>query len=143
MAKDGEGATKLVEIIVEGAQSETGAKTIAMKVANSPLVKTAIFGNDVNWGRILCAVGYAGVPFNPNKVDLILGGRKENDMNYKNIILVKNGVGTNYSESKAKSILSHPEIQLIINLHQGKAFSIVWTCDLSLDYVKINASYRS
>ena len=143
IAKDGEGATKFVEILVEGAKTEKDALVAAKTVANSPLVKTAIFGTDANWGRILCAVGYSGIPINPDKVDITLGGKNEDDKEYKTLKLVKNGMGTGYDEPQAKKLLSHPEILILIDLKQGKAGSYAWTCDFSLDYVKINASYRS
>lgn len=143
IAKDGEGATKLVEIIVEGAKSNKDALTAAKAVANSPLVKTAIFGTDANWGRILCAVGYCGITLDPEKVDISIGGRKNDEEDYKVLTLVKKGKGAGYDEADAKKSLSYPEILILINLNAGKASSYYWTCDLSLDYVKINASYRS
>lgn len=143
IAKDGEGATKLIEVLVNQGKSAKEARQIAMTVANSPLVKTAIFGTDANWGRILCAVGYSGIPIHPEKIAIILGGKKENEKSYKKVVLVKNGISSGYDESKAKEILSNPEILVEINLHQGKSSTTIWTCDFSLDYVKINASYRS
>ncbi len=143
IAKDGEGATKLIEVMVNQGKSTDASRQIALAVANSPLVKTAVFGRDANWGRILCAVGYSGIPIHPDKITIVLGGKKENDKSYKKVVLVKNGIGSGYDESKAKEILSHPEILIEINLHQGKSSSTIWTCDFSLDYVKINASYRS
>lgn len=143
IAKDGEGATKLIEVVVNQGKSAKETRQIAMTVANSPLVKTAVFGTDANWGRILCAVGYSGIPIHPEKVGIILGGKKENEKSYKKVVLVKNGISSGYDESKAKEILSNPEILIEINLHQGKSSSTIWTCDFSLDYVKINASYRS
>jgi glutamate N-acetyltransferase / amino-acid N-acetyltransferase len=143
IAKDGEGATKLVEVIVEGAKTKAAAFTAAKSVANSPLVKTAIFGTDANWGRILCAVGYCGVKIDPEKVDITIGGRHDGDDDYHSLQLVKKGMGSGYDETAAKKILNYEEIQIVIDLHQGEASSYMWTCDFSLDYVKINASYRS
>jgi glutamate N-acetyltransferase/amino-acid N-acetyltransferase len=143
IAKDGEGATKLVEIIVEGAKTNSDALAAAKAVANSPLVKTAIFGTDANWGRILCAVGYCGIKLDPEKVDISIGGRKNDTEDFEGLTLVKKGKGSGYDEAEAKEVLKHPEILIHINLNAGKASSYYWTCDFTLDYVKINASYRS
>jgi glutamate N-acetyltransferase/amino-acid N-acetyltransferase len=133
LAKDGEGATKLVEIKVSGAKAEIDAKKIAYTIANSPLVKTAVFGCDANWGRILAATGRAGIKIDPLKVDIYFGKLR----------LVKNGAPAGYSEKLAKNILSKKEVVISINLNSGKRSASYYTCDLSFDYIKINASYRS
>jgi glutamate N-acetyltransferase / amino-acid N-acetyltransferase len=133
MAADGEGATKLVEIKVRNASSENAAKKIAETVATSPLVKTAMFGNDANWGRIIAAAGRAGVKFNPNRTDIFIGG----------LLVLRNGAPADFSEAKAKKILQQKKVVIIIDLKQGKSSSTYYTCDFSFDYVKINASYRS
>jgi glutamate N-acetyltransferase/amino-acid N-acetyltransferase len=134
LIKDGEGATKLVEIIVKGALSDTDAYKIAGIVANSNLVKTAFFGEDANWGRIVAAAGRADVPVNPDKIDIF----------FDDIMMVKNGLGCGKaSEAESTKVLKKPEFTVLIDLHQGKGFSSVLTCDFSIDYVKINADYRS
>ncbi len=130
---DGEGATKLLQIKVQNALSQEDAKLAAKAVAHSPLVKTAFFGEDANWGRILCAVGYSGSTVDPNKTDLYLG----------NWQIVKNGQGTDISESVLAPILKEREIEITIDLNLGDSEYIFQTTDLSYDYVKINGSYRS
>jgi glutamate N-acetyltransferase/amino-acid N-acetyltransferase len=133
MAKDGEGATKLVEIIVDGAQDEADAYKAVSAVAKSPLVKTAIFGEDANWGRIITAAGYSGAAFDPNLIDIYIG----------DILVCRNGTVVNFDESAAKKVLKQKEITIKINLKKGKVSDRIWTCDFSYDYVKINGSYRS
>lgn len=133
IARDGEGATKLVEVCVQNAVSFAEAKKVAMSVANSNLVKTAIFGEDANWGRIICAVGYSGVKVYPDKIDIYLGDQK----------MAENGVGLNFSEERAREILQRDHVIININLHMGEAVATAWTCDFSYDYVKINADYRT
>ncbi|HWF44158.1 MAG TPA: bifunctional glutamate N-acetyltransferase/amino-acid acetyltransferase ArgJ [Candidatus Kapabacteria bacterium] len=133
IARDGEGATKLVEIIVNGARTEREALTAARSVANSNLVKTAIHGADANWGRILAAVGYSGIDFDPMNVELYFGDLPILEKNYGIVI----------DEAKAKEIFSKENITITINLNQGKESANFWTCDLSKEYVHINASYRS
>jgi glutamate N-acetyltransferase/amino-acid N-acetyltransferase len=134
VVKDGEGATKLIEILIRGARSIEEAKQAAYAVAHSPLVKTAFFGEDANWGRILCALGYSGVHIDPNKVDLF----------FDKAPIVKKGIGVgSRSEEKAGQILKKKSFKVTVDLHQGKSQFSVLTTDLSLDYVKINASYRS
>jgi len=133
MAKDGEGATKLVEVIVDGAQDEADAYKVVSAVAKSPLVKTAIFGEDANWGRIITATGYSGASFDPNLTDIYIG----------NLLVCRNGTAVNFDESAAKAILKQKEITIKINLKKGKVSDRIWTCDFSYDYVKINGSYRS
>jgi glutamate N-acetyltransferase/amino-acid N-acetyltransferase len=133
IAKDGEGATKLIEVLVKGANTELDAYTIASAIAKSPLVKTAMFGEDANCGRILTAAGYSGVKFDPNKVDVYIG----------ELLAYENGVALPFDEAAAKEILKKDEVQLTIDLKTGDAFERMWTCDFSYDYVKINGSYRS
>ncbi len=134
VVKDGEGATKLVEILIRKARNIEEAKQAAYAVAHSPLVKTAFFGEDANWGRILCALGYSGVHIDPNKIDLF----------FDNAPVVKKGTGVGPRlEAKAGQTLKKKSFKVTVDLHQGKSQFSVLTTDLSLDYVKINASYRS
>jgi glutamate N-acetyltransferase / amino-acid N-acetyltransferase len=133
MAKDGEGATKLIEVIVDGAGDEADAYKVVSAVAKSPLVKTAIFGEDANWGRIITATGYSGASFDPNLTDIYIG----------NLLVCRNGSAVNFDESAAKEILKQKEITIKINLKKGKVSDRIWTCDFSYDYIKINGSYRS
>lgn len=137
MAGDGEGATKLLEVKVVNAVSKTEAITLSKSVATSSLVKTAVYGNDANWGRILCALGYAGVDFDPEKVDLYI---ESVDGKLK---LVEDGIEADYSEEYATKILSGKEVCAIIDMKMGEAMATAWGCDLTYDYIKINADYRS
>lgn len=137
MAADGEGATKLFEVQVLGAGSQEEAVIISKSIITSSLVKTAVFGNDANWGRILCAMGYSGISFDPDQVDLYI---KSSDGELK---LVENGMATDYSEEYATKILSCKEVIAIADLKSGDASATAWGCDLTYDYVKINADYRS
>lgn len=130
---DGEGATKLVEIRVKGADSFNSASKVARAVANSPLVKTALFGEDPNWGRIVCAIGYSGVPVDPDKVDIFFG----------DIQAVKQGAPSGVSDEECASRLKEREIVLTIGLNQGGCECSFWTCDFSYDYVRINAEYHT
>ena len=131
---DGEGATKFVEITVRGGSSKAAALLAARTVSNSPLVKTALFGEDANWGRILAALGRAGIDFDPHMVQLFFNGVK----------LVENGLAVGEkAETQVSEILKKSSFAITIDLGQGKAEETVYTCDLSLDYVKINANYRS
>jgi glutamate N-acetyltransferase/amino-acid N-acetyltransferase len=133
IARDGEGATKLVEILVTGAKSEDDAAQAAMAVANSNLVKTAIHGSDANWGRILAAVGYSGIDFNPDLVEIA----------FDDVQILKKDYEIVLDEEKAKTALSKDSVVVKIDLNQGTANARVWTCDLTKEYVHINASYRS
>ncbi|MGQ9646017.1 MAG: bifunctional glutamate N-acetyltransferase/amino-acid acetyltransferase ArgJ [Thermodesulfobacteriota bacterium] len=134
VVRDGEGATKFVEISVKGARSGEDAKRAAYAVAHSPLVKTAFFGMDANWGRILCAVGHSGIRMDPNRIDLFFDRKP----------IVKNGKGVGgRREEEAGQILKNKSFKVTVDLHQGRNEFSVFTTDLSLDYVKINASYRS
>ena len=137
MAGDGEGATALFEVVVKGAESKAQAVTIAKSVVTSNLVKTAIAGHDANWGRILCAMGYSGAQFDPEKVDLYF---KSSAGELK---IVENSVSTGYSEEKATEILSQPEITALIDIKLGDAEATAWGCDLTHEYISINADYRS
>ena len=137
MAGDGEGATALFETKVTGAATKEDARTLAKAVICSSLTKAAIFGHDANFGRILCALGYSGVQFDPENVDLYFQGRKER------IHIYGNGVACDYSEEEATKILSEPEVTVLVDMHMGDAEATAWGCDLSYDYVKINADYRS
>lgn len=137
LAKDGEGATKLLECIVSGAQDKDTAITVAKSVVCSTLFKAAMFGEDANWGRVLCAIGYADAEFDINKVDVDLKSEK-------GIVTVcNNGAGVEFSEEKAAEVLSSDEIYIIINLNQGPESATAWGCDLTYDYVKINGDYRT
>jgi glutamate N-acetyltransferase/amino-acid N-acetyltransferase len=133
IARDGEGATKLIELNVINADSVETAKLILDAIAKSPLVKTAFFGQDANWGRIITAAGYSGATFDPSKIDISLGTIK----------VCEHGTAVSFNEKEALEILKNPEIQVWINLNIGSISNRMWTCDLSYDYVKINGSYRS
>jgi len=133
LVRDGEGATRFVEITVTGARDRAEARQVAMSVARSVLVKTAIYGQDANWGRIVCAVGYAGVPLDPNAVRVWMG----------DLELVRDGGPYQVDETRASEILAQREIPIRIDLAQGEATATVWTTDLSHDYVDINAHYRT
>ncbi|MCF8070103.1 MAG: bifunctional glutamate N-acetyltransferase/amino-acid acetyltransferase ArgJ [Desulfobacterales bacterium] len=134
IVEDGEGATKLVEIIVKGAESNEDARTIADTIAHSSLVKTAFFGEDANWGRILAAAGRAGVPLNPDMVDILFG----------KVMLVKNGVWLGVDvETEATKVLKNKSFSVTVDLKMARGMASVLTCDFSIDYVKINADYRS
>ena len=137
LAKDGEGATKLLECVCSGAPTLDTAITVAKSVIRSPLFKCAMFGEDANWGRVLCAVGYADAEFDINKVDVDL--KSANGV----IRVCRNGAGIEFSEEKAKEVLSADEIIIDISLNQGDAEATAWGCDLTYDYVKINGDYRS
>ena len=123
----------MIEICAQGAASEEDAYKIVCAVAKSPLVKTAIFGEDANWGRIITAVGYSGAGFDPNTVDISIGGLK----------VCKNGTALPFDENKAKAILEQKEVSVLIQLTEGGFSDRMFTCDFSYDYVKINGSYRS
>lgn len=137
LAKDGEGATKLLECEVKGAPNQDTAIIVAKSVIRSPLFKCAMFGEDANWGRILCAIGYAEADFDIDKVDVNL------ESEFGNIAVCKNGSGVDFLEEKAAKILSSDEISIQIDLHQGIEHAKAWGCDLTYDYVKINGDYRS
>jgi glutamate N-acetyltransferase/amino-acid N-acetyltransferase len=133
IAKDGEGATKLVEVLVTGARTEDEAVQAARAVANSNLVKTAIHGEDANWGRIIAAVGYSGIDFDPEQMQLSINDVPILDKQYTIVI----------DEVEAKKALAMDTVTISIDLNQGMSEACFWTCDLTKDYVHINASYRS
>ena len=137
MAADGEGATALFETKVINAKSKEDARTISKSVICSSLTKAAIYGHDANWGRILCAMGYSGAQFEPEKVELFFESKAGK------IQIYKDGVATDYSEEEATKILSEPEVTVLIDMKDGEAEAAAWGCDLTYDYVKINADYRS
>ena len=136
-ARDGEGATKLLECIVQHAPTEKTAKIVAKSVISSSLVKAAMFAADANWGRILCAIGYAEADFDIGKVSVELASSKGK------ITVCIDGAGITFSEDAAKEILSEDEIKILIDLHSGEGSAIAWGCDLTFEYVKINAEYRT
>ena len=137
LAKDGEGATKLLECSCAGAPDLDTAIIVAKSVICSPLFKCAMFGEDANWGRVLCAIGYADAEFDINKVDVTLASVNGT------IEVCVDGAGVEFSEDEAKVVLSADEIQILVNLKQGEASAKAWGCDLTYDYVKINGDYRS
>lgn len=137
IAKDGEGATKLIEVTVLNGKSLKDSKLCAKSVISSSLVKSAFFGSDANWGRILCAMGYSGGDFNPDKVDMSFESSAGKEY------MFKDGVGVVFSEEKAKEILSQDYIKVLIDLKDGEYNATAWGCDLTYDYVKINGAYRT
>jgi len=137
LAGDGEGATKLLECIVTGAKTEQDAKEVAKSVICSSLLKSAMFGADANWGRVLCAIGYSGADVDVNKVDVSF---KSNSGVIK---VCNNGAGIEFSEEIAKQVLLEDEIEILIALNDGVGCATAWGCDLTYDYVKINGDYRT
>jgi glutamate N-acetyltransferase/amino-acid N-acetyltransferase len=137
MARDGEGATRLLTVTVTGAQDEDSARSLAKAVVSSNLVKAACFGADANWGRVLCAMGYSGVDFDPDHVDVSFAGKAGV------IPVCKEGAACPFSEEDAKKILLEDEIEILIKAGAGSGEAAAWGCDLSYDYVKINGDYRS
>ena len=137
LAGDGEGATKLLECRVSGAESLDIAKTVAKSIICSSLTKAAMFGADANWGRVLCAIGYSGAKVDVNKIDVSFKS------NAGEIVVCQDGAGVEFSEEKAKEILLEKEIEIIVDLKSGEFASTAWGCDLTYDYVKINGDYRT
>lgn len=137
IAKDGEGASRLITVQMQNAQSEQQAETLAMSVASSSLLKAAVFGQDANWGRVLCAMGYADTEFDPNLVDIYFAS------NQGKVLVCQQGKGIVFDEDLAAKILAKPEIEIIADLHAGDAQVTCWGCDLTYDYVKINGDYRT
>lgn len=137
IAGDGEGATKLLECVVNGASSEEIAKVVAKSVITSSLTKAAMFGADANWGRVLCAIGYSGANVDVNKIDVAFKSAKGT------IEVCKNGAGIDFSEEIAKEILLEKEIDILVNLNSGEEKATAWGCDLTYDYVRINGDYRT
>ena len=137
MAGDGEGATALFETKVIGADTKEHARILSKSVICSSLTKAAIYGHDANWGRILCALGYSGVQFDPEKIELFFESKSGR------IQIYKDGVATDYSEEEASKILADPEVTVLVDMKMGNETATAWGCDLTYDYVKINADYRS
>lgn len=137
IAADGEGATALFEVKVIGAESKEQAVTLSKSIVTSSLTKAAIFGHDANWGRILCAMGYSGATFDPEKVDLFFESKAGK------LKIVEDGIALDYSEEEATKILSEKEVTAVADVKMGDASATAWGCDLTYDYVKINADYRS
>lgn len=137
IAGDGEGATALFEVKIIGAESKEQAVTLSKSVVTSSLMKAAIYGHDANWGRILCAMGYSGAQFDPEKVDLYFESKAGK------IQIIENGVAVDYSEEEATKILSEDAVTAIADIKMGDCSATAWGCDLTYDYVKINADYRS
>jgi glutamate N-acetyltransferase/amino-acid N-acetyltransferase len=133
IARDGEGATKFVEIVVRGTADFESARKVAKTIAHSPLVKTALYGEELNWGRILCAVGYSGVPFDPEKVTLNLNG----------IPIFRSGSPVSATRARAEKAMKSKDIQIEVDMAGGRGQAKVWTCDFSHKYVDINGSYIS
>lgn len=133
LVKDGEGATKFVEIVVSGAATDADARRVARAVGMSQLCKTAFFGEDANWGRIACAAGYAGVNFDPSELDISLDG----------LVVARGGLVAEYKEEDAAAIVHRSEFRIGIRIGNGPGRAVFWTSDLSHDYVSINADYRS
>lgn len=133
IARDGEGATRLVTVIIKGANSYADAYQAATTVARSPLVKTALNGADPNWGRVVCAIGYSGLDIDPGQLVLYFGGIK----------VFENNVPLDFDEQAAHEMLSKPEVEIVADLGMGREEATVWTCDFSCDYVRINADYRT
>ncbi|MDI9475742.1 MAG: bifunctional glutamate N-acetyltransferase/amino-acid acetyltransferase ArgJ [Natronincolaceae bacterium] len=137
IVRDGEGATKFIEVEVMNAKSFADAKKVAKSILNSNLVKTAFFGEDANWGRIICSIGYSGADFDIDRIEVFLG--KEGDM----VKIIKDGRGTGFDEKYIDQILKERDLKIIVDLKNGNEGAKGWGCDLSYDYVKINVSYRS
>ncbi|MEG2349107.1 MAG: bifunctional ornithine acetyltransferase/N-acetylglutamate synthase, partial [Hungatella sp.] len=137
MAGDGEGCTALFEVRVIGAENKAQAVTLSKSIITSSLTKAAIFGHDANWGRILCAMGYSGAQFDPEEVDLFFESAAGK------LKIIENGVALDYSEEEATKILSEPMVTAIADVKMGEATATAWGCDLTFNYVKINADYRS
>lgn len=137
IAGDGEGATKLLECVVTGADSQATAKTVAKSVICSSLLKAAMFGADANWGRVLCAIGYSGADVDVERVDVAFRSAKGT------VEVCKNGAGIEFSEEKAKEILLEKEIEILVSIGDGEYCATAWGCDLTYDYVKINGDYRT
>ena len=137
IAADGEGATRLLEATVIHASDKEQAKILAKSIITSNLTKAAVFGTDANWGRILCAMGYSGAEFDPNQVKIQISSE------VGNLTLVEGGMATDYDEELATKILSPKKVIVTADVNGGEATATAWGCDLTYDYVKINADYRS
>lgn len=137
IAKDGEGATKLIEVTTKNARTMEDAKKVSKSVITSSLFKAAVFGSDANWGRILCAVGYSGAELIVDKIEIFIKGEN------KIIQVAKNGMGIDFGEEEVEKILKEEKVGVIVNLNDGNYDATAWGCDLTYDYVKINADYRT
>ena len=133
IARDGEGATKFVEVLVRGARDFESARKVAKAIANSSLVKTALFGEEFNWGRILCAAGYSGVPFPPDRIALNLNG----------VPIYREGSPVGSTRKRAEKAMKEHDLRIEVDLASGRSQACIWTCDLSHEYVDINGSYIS
>ena len=133
MVRDGEGATRFITISVRGARSNADAKLAAMTIAKSPLVKTALYGADPNWGRVLCAIGYSGAEIDPERVVLDFGGMR----------VLEGGLPLPFDEAAASDRLNVPEVLIEAELGLGNGTATVWTCDLTEEYIRVNATYRT
>jgi len=142
IVRDGEGASKLVEVRVEGAESDVSARRIALSIANSPLVKTAVAGEDANWGRVVMAVGKAGEPADRDRLEIAFG-YKGDVQEHMVVVAVDGEREPNYSEDEASAVMKNDEIIISVDLNLGDGCSSVWTCDLTKEYVAINGDYRS
>jgi len=137
IAKDGEGATKLMECVVKNAKSKQLARGIAKSVITSSLLKAAVFASDANWGRILCAIGYAQGEFDVSKIDVDIVSSKGK------VTVCNNGAGVDFDEDVATNVLNNDEFTIVVDMHDGEFDATAWGCDLTYDYVKINADYRT
>ena len=137
MAKDGEGAKHLVTCTVSGAKSEAQAEAVSKSVISSTLTKAAIFGCDANWGRVLCAMGYSGEDFDPEKVDVRFRSSAGE------ILVCEQGRGLAFDEGLAKTILTEDEVEILIQMGEGDGSCTCWGCDITYDYIKINGDYRT
>ena len=143
IVRDGEGVTKFITLEILNAASNAAAKQIANTIATSALVKTAFYGGDPNWGRIIAAAGRAGVPVDPSRMKLHISNGQPEGEDYYGLLLFENGMPTAYDEARASAIMSGAEITVVLNCGQGDGQATVWTCDLSHDYVSINGHYRT
>ena len=144
MAGDGEGCTKLIEVTVQGMDTLEHARTLAKSVITSSLTKAAVYGSDANWGRILCALGYAGVDFDPGDLQLyFIDEEKGGDDPQGRMLIFTDGAGADFSEEEATKLLKREKVTLLAQFHMGEETATAWGCDLTHDYVSINADYRS
>ncbi|MEL6525199.1 MAG: bifunctional glutamate N-acetyltransferase/amino-acid acetyltransferase ArgJ [Chloroflexota bacterium] len=143
VVRDGEGASKFITINVQGAESTVDAEKIAHTIAASPLVKTAFYGNDANWGRMVAAAGRAGIPFDATKLSLWMQVSEQSTENNRGLLLFEAGTKADYDEAEATAIIKHTDITVTLDLNVGDGQAIVWTCDLTHEYVSINADYRT
>ncbi len=137
MAADGEGASRLITCTVSGSRSEDAAERLSKSIVSSSLVKAAVFGADANWGRVVCAMGYSRAPFRPECVEVRFASAAGE------IQVCYEGMQVLFDEDKAKAILSQPEVEILVDVHEGHASATCWGCDLTYDYVRINGDYRT